>query len=92
LSDRLALVHAIEEAAGVSREKAESVATAFADLIDDRVTRARREDGIQRLENSIERLIADLDRCERRVTTYLGAWMVLVFVLLFAALHMWPAH
>ncbi len=78
-ADRLALAHAFEDA-GIVRDKAERVASAIFDAINDNV--ATKAD--------IARVELRLDLVEHRLMTRLGGLVVVMVGLLFAALHYWP--
>jgi hypothetical protein len=78
-TDRLALAHVLEDA-GIQREGAEKVASAIFDAISDNV--ATKQD--------IARIEAKLELIEHRLMTRLGALVVVLLGLLFAALHYWP--
>ena len=102
MADRLTLAHAIEDA-GIERTKAERVASVIFDAIHDNV--ATKQD-IAAVNARIDLVRADLaaleqrlavrfEQTERRIdgmVTRLGALVVVVAGLLFAALHYWPPH
>jgi hypothetical protein len=97
MSDRLALVHAIEEA-GLPREKAEVMATAIARFVEGSVaTKAEVERTEAALKADTERLRADLKadiaalrsdmaRMQDRIVIRLSGVMVVLLGILFAAL------
>jgi hypothetical protein len=78
VSDRLTLVHAIEDA-GIERTKAD-IAAVRAD-----VQSAKAE-----LKADIAAVRANADLIEHRLLTRLGGLMIVVGGVLFAALHYWP--
>ena len=103
MSDRLALAHVIEDA-GIPREKAEAVATAIARFVEgsaatkadlDRVEAALKAE-IARVEAALRAEVvsvrAEAARLADRTFNRLGALLVVVIGILFAALHMWPPH
>jgi hypothetical protein len=92
MSDRLALAHVIEDA-GIPREKAEAVATAIARFVEG--SAATKAD-VERVEVTVRAvevaLRAEIARIADRTFNRLGALVVVVIGILFAALHMWPPH
>jgi hypothetical protein len=92
MSDRLALAHVIEDA-GIPREKAEAVATAIARFVEGSAATKADLDRVEAtLKADIGRLDGRIDLVEHRLMTRLGALVVVVAGILFAALHMWPPH
>jgi hypothetical protein len=97
MSDRLALAHVIEDA-GIPREKAEAVATAIARFVEgSAATKAdveRVEVTVRAVEAALRAEIAgaraEIARVADRTFNRLGALVVVVMGVLFAALHMWP--
>jgi|SRR5215472_9813100 len=97
MSDRLALAHVIEDA-GIPREKAEAVATAIARFVEgSAATKAdveRVEVTVRAVEAALRAEIAgaraEIARVADRTFNRLGALVVVVMGILFAALHMWP--
>ena len=90
MSDRLALAHVIEDA-GIPRDKAEAVATAIARFVEGSAATKADLDRVEAtLKADIGRLDGRIDLVEHRLMTRLGALVVVVAGLLFAALHMWP--
>jgi hypothetical protein len=90
VSDRLALAHVIEDA-GIPRDKAEAVATAIARFVEGSAATKADLDRVEAtLKADIARLDGRIDLVEHRLMTRLGALVVVVAGLLFAALHMWP--
>jgi hypothetical protein len=85
MSDRLALATAIEDA-GIERAKAVRIASVIWDAIHENV--ATKSD----LEAVRADLKAQIDLVEHRLLTRLGGLAVVLAGLLFAALHLWPAH
>jgi hypothetical protein len=96
-TDRLALAHVIEEA-GIERAGAERIASAIFDAISDNVATKQDIATVNaRIDQTRVELKADIaaleQRLERRidqVVTRLGALVVVLLGLLFAALHYWP--
>jgi hypothetical protein len=93
MTDRLTLTRALE-GSGMQSEAAERIATEIYDAIHNNV--ATKAD-LQELELRLNVRFADVNtRFERvekqidRVVTRLGAMVVVVATLLFAALHYWP--
>jgi hypothetical protein len=106
MSDRLALAHAIEDA-GIPRDKAEGVATAIARFVEGnaatkadveraeanlKVESAMVRTEITRLDGRIGWLDGRVDQVGSRTFNRVGALVVVVAGLLFAALHAWPPH
>jgi hypothetical protein len=88
MTDRLTLTRALE-GSGMASEAAERIATEIYDAIHDNV--ATKTD----LREMEQRLSLRFEQVERRIdgmVTRLGAVVVVVAGLLFAALHYWPPH
>ena len=88
MTDRLTLTRALE-GSGMASEAAARIATAIYDAIHDNV--ATKTD----LREMEQRLSLRFEQVERRIdgmVTRLGAVVVVVAGLLFAALHYWPPH
>ena len=88
MTDRLTLTRALE-GSGMASEAAERIATEIYDAIHDNV--AAKTD----LREMEQRLSLRFEQVERRIdgmVTRLGAVVVVVAGLLFAALHYWPPH
>lgn len=88
MTDRLTLTRALE-GSGMASEAAERIATEIYDAIHDNV--ATKTD----LREMDQRLSLRFEQVERRIdgmVTRLGAVVVVVAGLLFAALHYWPPH
>jgi hypothetical protein len=81
MTDRLTLTRAFE-GAGIGSEAAERIASEIYDAIHDNV--ATKAD--------LDLLRVELKREIDRVVVRLGGLVVVVAGLLFAALHLWPAH
>jgi hypothetical protein len=89
-TDRLTLAHVIEEA-GIERAGAERIASAIFDAISDNVATKQDIAALRaELKNDIAAVRADLALVEHRLMTRLGALIVVLAGLLFAALHYWP--
>src|SRR5215472_377949 len=106
MSDRLALAHVIEDA-GIPREKAEAVATAIARFVEGsaatkadvdavkaelHVVEAALKADIASVRTEIVNVRGEIARVGDRTFNCLGALVVVVVGILFAALHMWPPH
>jgi len=88
MADRLTLTRAFE-GAGLKSDDAERIATEIYDAIHDNVaTKTDLRELEQRLELRFEKLERQIDRMVIR----LGALVVVVAGLLFAALQRWPPH
>jgi hypothetical protein len=85
MTDRLDLAHAIE-AAGIERNAAENIAGMIFDAIRENV--ATKQD----LQLAVNDLRAEMRLIEHRLLTRLGGLVVVLWGLLFAALHYWPPH
>jgi len=88
MTDRLTLTRALESS-GMQSAAAERIATEIYDAIHDNV--ATKTD----LREMEQRLSLRFEQVERRIdgmVTRLGAVVVVVAGLLFAALHYWPPH
>ena len=88
MTDRLTLTRALE-GSGMASEAAERIATEIYDAIHDNV--ATKTD-LRELEQRLELRFVALERQIDRMVTRLGAVVVVVAGLLFAALHYWPPH
>ena len=93
MTDRLTLTRAFE-GAGIGTQAAERLATEIYDAIHDNVaTKADLRDLEQRLEVRFEAINTRFEQVERKIDATmarLGAIVVVVAGLLFAALHFWP--
>jgi hypothetical protein len=88
VTDRLTLTRAFEDA-GIQSAAAERIASEIYDAIRDNV--ATKTD----LRDLEQRLMLRFEQVDRRIdgmVTRLGAVVVIVSGLLFAALHYWPPH
>ncbi|HEV2099355.1 MAG TPA: hypothetical protein VGR45_10565 [Stellaceae bacterium] len=102
-TDRLTLTRAFESA-GIKSEAAEQIATEIYDAIHDNVAtktdlqavEAKLTQDIQamgaKLTQDIQAVKADLELVKHQLLTRLGALVVVVSTLLFAALRYWPPH
>ena len=94
-TDRLTLAHALEEG-GIARDAAERISTEIFDAIHDNVaTKTDLRELEQRLDLRFAALNTRFEQVERqidRMVTRLGALAVVLFGLLFGALHLWPPH
>jgi hypothetical protein len=88
MADRLTLTRAFEDR-GINREAAERIATKIFDSIRGNV--ATKAD-LRELEQRFELRFEQLERRIDRVVVWLGALVVVVVGLLFAALQRWPPH
>jgi hypothetical protein len=96
-ADRLALAHAIEDA-GIARDKAERVASAIFDAINDNVATKADVAGVRsdlatirsELKAEVAQVASKLELVEHRMLTRLGGLSVVLFGLLVAAMHYWP--
>jgi hypothetical protein len=95
MTDRLTLTRAFE-GAGLKSGDAERIATEIYDAIHDNVATkadvASVESAVQLLRAEMREMEQRLDRRNDAMVTRLGALVVVVAGLLFAALHYWPAH
>lgn len=88
MADRLTLVRALEES-GMTSGAADKVAAEIYDAIHENVaTKTDLHDLDQRLAVRFEQLERQIDR----VVVRLGALVVIVSGVVFAALHYWPPH
>jgi hypothetical protein len=88
MADRLSLTRAFE-GAGLDSTAAERIATEIYDAIHENV--ATKAD-IAAVRADLAAVKADLERQIDRIVVRLGALVVIVAGLLFAALHQWPPH
>ena len=88
MTDRLSLTNALTEA-NIDRQKAERIATEIFDAIHDNVTTKQ---DLHELELRIQTRFEAIERRIDQVVTRLGALVVVIAGLLFAALHYWPPH
>ena len=88
MTDRLSLTNALTEA-NIDRQKAERIATEIFDAIHDNVTTKQ---DLHELELRIQTRFEAIERWIDQVVTRLGALVVVIAGLLFAALHYWPPH
>jgi len=88
VTDRLSLTNALTEA-NIDRQKAERIATEIFDAIHDNVTTKQ---DLHELELRIQTRFEAIERRIDQVVTRLGALVVVIAGLLFAALHYWPPH
>lgn len=88
MADRLSLTRAFE-GAGLDSVAAERIATEIYDAIHENV--ATKVD-IAAVRADLAAVRADLERQIDRMVVRLGALVVIVAGLLFAALHQWPPH
>lgn len=88
MADRLSLTRAFE-GAGLDSVAAERIATEIYDAIHENV--ATKAD-IAAVRADLAAVKADLERQIDRMVVRLGALVVIVAGLLFAALHQWPPH
>ena len=88
MADRLSLTRAFE-GAGLDSTAAERIATEIYDAIHENV--ATKAD-IAAVRADLAPVKADLERQIDRIVVRLGALVVIVAGLLFAALHQWPPH
>jgi hypothetical protein len=92
MSDRLTLTRALESS-GMQSAVAERIATEIYDAIHNHVaTKTDLRELEQRLDLRFEQLERRIDGVEHRLITRLGALAVVLFTLLFGALHLWPPH
>jgi hypothetical protein len=97
MADRLSLAHAIEKA-GINREIAEQIAVEIDDLVRENVAtkpdiallRTELKADLRELELRLDARFEAVGRQIDRVVTRLGALIVVLAGLLFAALHYWP--
>jgi hypothetical protein len=99
LTDRLDLTNAFE-AAGIERKAAEHLAAEIFDAIRENVAtkadlselRTELKADVAAVRADLQRLEARVDLVEHRLFTRLGGLAVVLWGLLFAALHYWPPH
>jgi hypothetical protein len=99
MADRLSLAHAIE-GAGIDRGTAEQIAVEIDELVQANVAtkpdiallRTELKADLRELELRFEARFEAMGRQIDRVVTRLGALVVVLAGLLFAALHYWPPH